>query len=46
MKTPKLMMAGIAVFVFSNLLFSCNPNIETADDIAKNIVGNLNNQGV
>jgi hypothetical protein len=38
MKTPKLIMALIAIFLFSNLLFAGNPNTETPDDISNNMV--------
>jgi hypothetical protein len=43
MKTPKLITAIIAIFLFSNLLFAGNPNPETPDDISNNMVEFVHN---
>jgi hypothetical protein len=43
MKTPKFMMAVIAILLFSNLLFAGNPNTETSDDISNKMVESTHN---
>ena len=43
MKKIKLLMATIAILVFSNLVFAINPLTGNVDDFAKNKVKQLNN---